>query len=84
MSTNQKGATTYELLTTDKISKEYARSKRDSDGNTVISSFLQNLIIQRSRIAKKAKAKEIKAKSAKVVVFCVMGFLCPALRKKPS
>ena len=42
---------------TDKISKEYARSKRDSDGNAVISSFLQNLIIQRSRIAKKAKAK---------------------------
>lgn len=42
---------------TDKISKEYARSKRDSDGNTVISSYLQNLIIQRSRIAKKAAAK---------------------------
>jgi len=42
---------------TDKISKEYARSKRDSDGNAVISSFLQNLIIQRSRIAKKAEAK---------------------------
>ncbi|MDB3856395.1 DEAD/DEAH box helicase family protein [Halieaceae bacterium] len=42
---------------TDKISKEYARSKKDSDGNTIISSFLQNLIIQRSRIAKKAAAK---------------------------
>ncbi len=42
---------------TEKISKEYARSKRDSDGNAVISSFLQNLIIQRSRIAKKADAK---------------------------
>jgi len=42
---------------TDKISKEYARSKRDNDGNAVISSYLQNLIIQRSRIAKKAKAK---------------------------
>lgn len=42
---------------TDKISKEYARSKRDNDGNAVISSYLQNLIIQRSRIAKKAKEK---------------------------
>ena len=42
---------------TEKISKEYARSKRDRDGNAVISSFLQNLIIQRSRIAKRAKAK---------------------------
>jgi len=42
---------------TDKISKEYARSKRDSDGNVDISSYLQNLIIQRSRIAKKADAK---------------------------
>ena len=44
-------------LETNKISKEYARSKRDNDGNAVISSFLQNLIIQRSRIAKKAEEK---------------------------
>ncbi len=42
---------------TDKISKEFARSKRDRDGNVNISPYLQNLIIQRSRIAKKAKAK---------------------------
>ncbi|PHS73525.1 MAG: type III restriction endonuclease subunit R [Cycloclasticus sp.] len=42
---------------TDKISKEYARSKRDNDGNAIASPYLQNLIIQRSRIAKKAKAK---------------------------
>ena len=42
---------------TDKISKEFARSKRDRDGNVHISPYLQNLIIQRSRIAKKAKAK---------------------------
>ena len=42
---------------TAKISKEYARSKRDEDGNVHLSSYLQNLIIQRSRIAKKAKAK---------------------------
>ena len=44
-------------IETDKISKEYARSKRDNDGNAVVSSFLQNMIIQRSRIAKKAAAK---------------------------
>ena len=42
---------------TDKISKEFVRSKRDKDGNVQISQYLQNLIIQRSRIAKKAKAK---------------------------
>ena len=44
---------------TDKISKEFARSKRDDDGNVHISQYLQNLIIQRSRIAKKAKAKTL-------------------------
>ena len=42
---------------TDKISKEYARSKQDEDGNVQMSPYLQNLVIQRSRIAKKAKAK---------------------------
>lgn len=40
-----------------KIVKEYARAKRDADGNTVLSPYLQNLIIQRARIAKKASAK---------------------------
>jgi superfamily II DNA or RNA helicase len=42
---------------TEKISKEYARSKKDDNGQAIMSSFLQNLIIQRSRIAKKACAK---------------------------
>ncbi len=42
---------------TNKISKEYARSRRDKDGNAVLSAFLQNMIIKRSRIAKKASAK---------------------------
>ena len=42
---------------TDDISKEYARSKRDENGNVKMSSYLQNLIIQRSRIAKKAASK---------------------------
>jgi len=42
---------------TKKISKEYARSKRDLGGNAILSSYLQNLIIQRARIAKKAWAK---------------------------
>ena len=42
---------------TEKISKEYARSRKDSDGKAILSSYLQNLIIQRSRIAKKAVAK---------------------------
>ena len=42
---------------TDKIAKEFARSKRDKDGNVEISLYLQNLIIQRSRIAKKANSK---------------------------
>lgn len=40
-----------------KISKEYARSKRDKKGNAIISRRLQHMIIQRSRIAKKAQAK---------------------------
>ena len=42
---------------TDKISKEFARSKRDKYGNVQISLYLQNLIIQRSKIAKKANSK---------------------------
>ena len=42
---------------TKRISKEYARSKRDKKGNVIVSYVLQNLRIQRSRIAKKAHAK---------------------------
>ncbi len=42
---------------TNKISREYARSRRDKDGNTIVSPYLKNLFIQRSRIAKKAEAK---------------------------
>ena len=42
---------------TDRISKEFARSKRDENGSVLMSQYLQNIIIQRSRIAKKAKAK---------------------------
>jgi len=42
---------------TDKISTEFARSRRTSDGRAIVSKFLQILIIQRSRIAKKARAK---------------------------
>ena len=42
---------------TDKIAKEFARSKRDKEGDVQLSSYLQNLIIQRSRIAKKANSK---------------------------
>ncbi len=42
---------------TDKISREFARAKRNKDGNVQISSYLQNLLIQRSRIAKKANSK---------------------------
>ena len=42
---------------TEKISKEFALSKRDMEGKVNISPYLQNLIIQRSRIAKKAKSK---------------------------
>lgn len=40
-----------------KIQREYARSKRDSDGNALQSEKLRMLIIQRSRIAKKALNK---------------------------
>lgn len=40
-----------------RISKEYAKSKKDSNGKAIITPYLQNLIIQRSRIAKKARAK---------------------------
>jgi superfamily II DNA or RNA helicase len=39
------------------ISKEFARSKRDDKGTLIPSTKLQNMLIQRSRIAKKAKAK---------------------------
>ena len=42
---------------TKEISQEYARSKRDDNGNLLPSARLKNMLIQRSRIAKKAKAK---------------------------
>ena len=42
---------------TREISREYARSKRDDGGSPVITPRLQNMLIQRSRIAKKASAK---------------------------
>ena len=42
---------------TKEISKEYARSKRDDSGTPIVSTRLQNMLIQRSRIAKKAAAK---------------------------
>lgn len=44
-------------LETKAISKEYARSKRDSNGTPIASVKLQLMLIQRSRIAKKASAK---------------------------
>ncbi|MBQ4833644.1 DEAD/DEAH box helicase family protein [Pseudoalteromonas sp. MMG010] len=42
---------------TKEISKEFARSKRDDTGKPVPSVKLQNMLIQRARIAKKAKSK---------------------------
>lgn len=39
------------------ISREFARSKRDESGAPVPSNRLQNMLIQRARIAKKAEAK---------------------------
>jgi len=42
---------------TKEISKEFARSKRDDNGKPVPSIKLQNMLIQRARIAKKAKEK---------------------------
>lgn len=44
-------------IATRKISLEYARSKSDDSGNPIVSPFLQNMLIQRARIAKKAVAK---------------------------
>lgn len=44
-------------IATREISLEYARSKRDDNCNLVVSPFLQNMLIQRARIAKKASAK---------------------------
>ena len=44
-------------VATREISREYARSKRDDNGNAVISPRLQNMLITRSRIAKKAATK---------------------------
>lgn len=42
---------------TREILKEYAQSKRDDGGTPIVSPQLQNMLIQRSRIAKKASAK---------------------------
>jgi superfamily II DNA or RNA helicase len=42
---------------TKEISKEFARSKRDDNGSPIPSTRLQNMLIQRARIAKKAEAK---------------------------
>ncbi len=42
---------------TKEISKEFARSKRDDSGTPIVSPRLQIMLIQRSRIAKKATAK---------------------------
>jgi len=46
----------WEIATKD-ISKEFARSKRDDNGSPIPSARLQNMLIQRARIAKKAVAK---------------------------
>tara|TARA_R110001583_G_scaffold181745_1_gene339101 strand:- start:15064 stop:17160 length:2097 start_codon:yes stop_codon:yes gene_type:complete len=46
----------WEIATKD-ISKEFARSKRDDNGSPIASARLQNMLIQRARIAKKAAAK---------------------------
>ncbi len=42
---------------TRQISREYARSNRDDNGTPVMGPRLQSMLIQRSRIAKKASAK---------------------------
>tara|TARA_A200000159_G_scaffold164892_1_gene197115 strand:- start:7413 stop:9515 length:2103 start_codon:yes stop_codon:yes gene_type:complete len=42
---------------TKEISREFARSKRDESGAPIPSPKLQNMLIQRARIAKKAEAK---------------------------
>ncbi|MFT5759392.1 MAG: superfamily II DNA or RNA helicase [Alteromonadaceae bacterium] len=39
------------------ISREFARSKKDENGSPIPSPKLQNMLIQRARIAKKAEAK---------------------------
>jgi superfamily II DNA or RNA helicase len=44
-------------IATKEISKEFARSKRDDNGSLIPSARLQNMLIQRARIAKKAQAK---------------------------
>jgi len=44
-------------VATREISQEYARSKRDDNGMPIMSPRIQNMLIQRSRIAKKASAK---------------------------
>ena len=46
----------WEIATKD-ISREFARSKRDDSGSPIPSARLQNMLIQRARIAKKAAAK---------------------------
>ena len=41
-------------VATKEISKEFSRSKRDDSGSPIPSTRLQNMLIQRARIAKKA------------------------------
>jgi superfamily II DNA or RNA helicase len=52
----QEESDAWEIATRD-ISKEFARSKRDDNGSPIPSARLQNMLIQRARIAKKAEAK---------------------------
>jgi superfamily II DNA or RNA helicase len=52
----QEESDAWEIATKD-ISKEFARSKRDDNGSPIPSARLQNMLIQRARLAKKAEAK---------------------------
>lgn len=52
----QEESDAWEKATKD-ISKEFARSQRDENGSLISSARLQNMLIQRARIAKKAEAK---------------------------
>ena len=52
----QEESDAWEAATKD-ISREFARSKRNEDGSPIPSAKLQNMLIQRARIAKKAEAK---------------------------
>jgi len=52
----QEESDNWEIATKD-ISKEFARSQKDENGSPIPSAKLQNMLIQRARIAKKAEAK---------------------------